>query len=69
MSSMGLANPNKDYDILKKIVLIGDSGKIKINLNQLKIKFFSIHEKKGVGKTSLLQRFAEQHFSGKFLMK
>jgi Ras-related protein Rab-35 len=38
-----LANPNKDYDLLHKIVLIGDSG---------------------VGKTSLLQRFAEQHFSG-----
>lgn len=41
-SNIGLANPNKDYDILRKIVLIGDSG---------------------VGKTSLLQRFAEQHFS------
>ncbi len=35
-----LANPNKDYDILHKIVLIGDSGKkiffplyIKFHLN------------------------------------
>lgn len=36
-------NAGKDYDILHKIVLIGDSG---------------------VGKTSLLQRFAEQYFSG-----
>jgi len=35
-------NGGKDYDILHKIVLIGDSG---------------------VGKTSLLQRFAEQYFS------
>jgi len=35
-------NAGKDYDILHKIVLIGDSG---------------------VGKTSLLQRFAEQYFS------
>ena len=41
--SVGVANPNKDYDLLYKIVLIGDSG---------------------VGKTSLLQRFAEQYFSG-----
>lgn len=43
-NGLGTANPSKDYDILCKIVLIGDSG---------------------VGKTSLLQRFAEQHFSGK----
>jgi len=41
MSSVN-GNGGKDYDILHKIVLIGDSG---------------------VGKTSLLQRFAEQYFS------
>lgn len=41
MSTHGF-NSGKDYDILHKIVLIGDSG---------------------VGKTSLLQRFAEQYFS------
>lgn len=43
-NGLGITNPGKDYDILCKIVVIGDSG---------------------VGKTSLLQRFAEQHFSGK----
>jgi len=42
MGTHGLNNAGKDYDILHKIVLIGDSG---------------------VGKTSLLQRFAEQVFS------
>lgn len=24
--NLGIANPNKDYDVLYKIVLIGDSG-------------------------------------------
>lgn len=42
MTGNGFSNAGKDYDILHKIVLIGDSG---------------------VGKTSLLQRFAEQFFS------
>ncbi|CAF0821095.1 unnamed protein product [Brachionus calyciflorus] len=41
-NGLGTSNPSKDYDVLFKIVLIGDSA---------------------VGKTSLLQRFAEQHFS------
>ena len=61
--SSGITNPGKDYDILHKIVLIGDSGKHWLFFYFLAESLLKLIWLAGVGKTSLLQRFAEQHFS------
>lgn len=40
--SLGFANPIKDYDVLYKIVLIGDSGKLLYILESIWFNFTNV---------------------------
>lgn len=50
---------NAQYDYLIKLLLIGDSGKLNIIYNFIKIK--------GVGKSCLLLRFSDDTFTTSFI--